>query len=71
MKILPENGAVLAERVKDPSQDVEEGGVRYRKTALPLYKVIAVGGEGGEWRPGDVIVCESTGTEAKLPDGRT
>ena len=71
MRLLPENGMVLAERVSGGKSDAVENGVLFEREELPEYRVVAVADGAGQWSPGDVVVCASTGTKACLPGGRT
>ena len=69
MRLLPENGMVLAERVSGGKSGAVENGVLFEREELPEYRVVAVADGAGQWSPGDVVICAATGTKAALPDG--
>lgn len=62
MRAAPVNGTVLCERIaRDPAP--------FEAEPPPEYRVEAVS-DGLSWpAPGDVVVCDSTGTELRLPGG--
>lgn len=62
MEIVPENGTVLCEQINETKHRAEESGVFYEKEELPLYRIISACAGDKDWRAGDVIVCDSTGT---------
>lgn len=63
MNITPENGTVLCEQVNETRHRAEESGICYEKEELPVFRIFSVCQNEKTWRPGDCIVCDSTGTK--------
>lgn len=66
MTVIPENGTVLCEVVEAAKRETTECGISYEKEGVPLYVVVSVS-SGSSFSPGDVVICNSTGTRLCLP----
>lgn len=69
MKVLPENGTVLCEQINETRHEDASSGFVYEKEELPVYRVVSAAPDAEAWKPGDEIVCDSTGTRLKTPEG--
>lgn len=61
-QFIPENNTVLCVKIADERETAESGGFEYVKEALPLYRIERSALSSDEFKPGDVIAVDSTGT---------
>lgn len=69
MKAFPENKTVLCERTVEPKSRTDVNGIFCEKEALPVYRIVSTARDVCSWKPGDMIVCDSTGTRLNIPGG--
>ena len=67
MKVVPENDTVLAFPVNKSKHQAEANGFVYNTEDLPVFQIISVCDDEVYWKPGDKIICNSTGTKLNLP----